>query len=200
MTLTCSLGVVYNSLSACDWLFFSAQNNPSNIASDEYEHIVVRVHGRDGEGARNWIGTSNSHGWAARMADHHTNGEASMRIPPTQLLGSNVSFPILNAALCKSKIIVINPSQIVFLLARPCVLVQAPLDISIFILQGSSSYFETSHCHSGANFRQLDALIACFDEDMVSYFDAVFDIFKCHDSTSELAFVRDGFARWEDVF
>jgi hypothetical protein len=88
-------------------------------------------------------------------------------------------------------------SQIILLSTCSGVLVQAPLNVSILILQRSSSDLETSHRHSWSDLSQLNTLISCFHKYVVPYFDAILDILKCDDSASKFGFVCDSFA-WRE--
>lgn len=68
--------------------------------------------------------------------------------------------------------------QVLLLPASSCVLVQMPLYIAFLVIQGTCSNFKQTHAHPGAHFGQLDGLITCLDENVMSDFDCVFDVFE----------------------
>lgn len=95
--------------------------------------------------------------------------------------------------------IILSDLQVVLLLARPCILVHPPFDVSILILQCSASYLKTSHRHSRPNLRQLHTLVASLDKDVMPNLDAVVDILESYHAAAQLRLVCDGFPWWKDV-
>lgn len=69
-------------------------------------------------------------------------------------------------------------SQVVLLAARPCVLVQVPLDVALLVVQRASADLEQTHAHARAHLGQLDRLVAGLDEDVVADFYCVLDVLE----------------------
>lgn len=89
--------------------------------------------------------------------------------------------------------------QIVLLLRRPRVLVESPLNISILVLQRSSTNLEAAHRHSWSDLCQLNALVSSFHKDVVAHLNSILDVLERYNSASKLGSVCDGVARWKDV-
>lgn len=60
-----------------------------------------------------------------------------------------------------------------------------PLNVSVLVLEGAGPDLEQAHGHAGADLRQLDALVAGLDKDVVADLDAVLDVLEGDDPAAE---------------
>lgn len=77
-------------------------------------------------------------------------------------------------------------SQVLLLASSPCVLIEMPLNVSLFVVQCASPNLEQSHAHPWSDLCQLHSLISGLDENVMSYFDCVVVVLEGHNSIADL--------------